>query len=65
MESAANEGKYFYAPTLLFLFSVVNCASILVSDIKVLSDHFVSVNVFLIYKEQIKIYYYYKYKFNL
>jgi len=65
MESAANEGKYFYAPTLLFLFSVVNCASILVSDIKVLSDHFVPVNVFLIYKEQIRIYYYYKYKFNL
>jgi len=29
MEFAANEGKYFYAPTLLFLFAVVNCASIL------------------------------------
>lgn len=28
MEFAANEGKYFYAPTLLFLFSVVNCARV-------------------------------------
>lgn len=39
MESAANEGKYFYVPTLLFLFSVVNCGSILVSYRKVLGDH--------------------------
>jgi len=43
MEFAASEGKYFYAPTLLFLLSVVNCASILASDIKVLGDHFISV----------------------
>lgn len=33
MESAANEGKYFYAPTLLFLFSVVNCAQKYLSQI--------------------------------